>query len=248
MTLLDKLTNEKIVTEKLPLADLLDNSFYYPSSHIDGGVVKYYSKHIQSFIYCDYSIGEESLLHELHNFSGYNIIGHRSVRKDELIPNGWNVQLPPKFDFKKYSANKNIIKTPFAHWAIYERDGNLDDNHGAKRFSLIYVGGEGVATYQAIYWSNLKSAKAIAIIQPGHGFGNNWTDFTDINGAFNWVTMNNRHGSPEIIFYGGIGGDDNNYENLNWSGFIKTDTIKPYYSRKGTNEPYGKVTIWKRKQ
>ncbi len=36
-----------------------------------------------------------------------------------------------------------------------------------------------VATHQALFWTNRKSAKALAIIQPGAGFGLKWTDFRD---------------------------------------------------------------------
>ncbi len=129
---------------------------------------------------------------------------------------------------------------------MYERKPAFDDRHGAKKFSLIYIGGEGVATYQALYWSNKKYPKALAIIQPGTGFGLNWTDFTKESKELAWVVLNNKYGVPEIILYGGIG---TNYMDFSWSGYQYIRTINPYYSSyylPPSQKPYGEVTIWKR--
>jgi hypothetical protein len=224
----------------LPLNELLDNSFYYPSSHFDGGVIKYYSKEIQSFIYCDYGVGKNNLLNELDTFYGYNIVGSRPVKKEELIPSGWKMEIPPNIDMQRYYMHKNFIKSPFAYWAVYERKPEFDKNHGRKRFSLLYIGGEGVATYQALYWANKKSAKALAIIKPGHGFGGNWANFERQDGPLGWVVLNNKSGQPDIIFYLG--------DNLDWEGFKLIETISPYYFGADNDHepPSGEVTIWKR--
>lgn len=149
------------------------------------------------------------------------------------------MQEPPNFDIKSYYQHKDAFKKPFGHWAIFERLENFDANHGPKRFSLIYIGGEGVATYQALYWSNKITAKALAIIHTGTGFGRNWTDFRSRNGALAWVVMNNLFGTPDTIFYGG---SRNDYDDFNWNEFQFERTIRPYYS--GTQT--GKVTIWKK--
>ena len=52
-------------------------------------------------------------------------------------------------------------------------------------------------------WANKKLAKALAIIQPGHGFRGNWADFTSQDDPLAWVVLNNKFGKPDIIFYGG---------------------------------------------
>lgn len=240
MNKIDNLTEDEILNGHFPLEDLLKNSFYYPSSGFDGGIVKFFAKELQSFIFCDYATGEEELLRQLNTFRGYRILGNRSLRQDELVPNGWTMQAPPSINSQQYYKYKSVFKKPFAHWAVYERMNNFSETHGPNRFSLIYIGGEGVATYQALYWSNKISAKALAIIQPGTGFGLNWTDFRSSNGALAWVVMNNEFGKPETIFYGGIG---NGYNDFNWDEYELTNTIRPYYSRQ---QP-GEVTIWTRK-
>ena len=242
---INSLTQERIINEKLPINELLTNSLYYPSCGFDGGVVKYFSEEIQTFIYCDYAADQENLLQQINTFTGYHIMGQRNVKKHELVPNNWNPVIPPNVDKSDYLKYQDSFKTPFAHWVVYERDEDRIASYGAKRFSLLYIGGEGVATYQALYWSNHSFAKAIAIIQPGTGFGLNWTDFRRQDSPFGWVVLNNQYGVPDTIIYGGYG---NNYGNLNWNGYKKNKTIQPYYSGRETNEdPFGEITVWKKK-
>jgi len=246
MTKIDNLTKEEVISGKLPLMGLLEHSFYYPSCGFDGGIIKYYSKHIQSFIYSDYATGEDEFINQLDTFYGYQLLGHRSVQKEELIPQGWQMKIPPHFNIREYYKYKDAFKKPFAHWAVYDRLEKFDDNHGPKKFSLLYIGGEGVATYQALYWANKKTAKVLAIIQPGTGFGLNWTDFRDRNSALAWVIMNNLYGTPDTIFYGGIG---DGYDDFNWKEYQFEEKIRPYYGGKVSDkhEPSGEVTVWKRK-
>ena len=196
--LLHTLTPASIQTGPLPLAQLLENSLYYPSSHFDGAVVKAYAKDFSSFIYCDYGVTEEELLEQLQTFRGYDVLAHRAVKKEELVPNGWEPQLPRHLlaDYGKYP---DYIKVSFAHWAVYERKPEYKDMHGPVRFNLLYIGGEGVATYQALYWSNRTTAKAVAIVRPGMGFGHNWTSFLDGNKALGYVVTKNPHGQPDFI-------------------------------------------------
>lgn len=49
---------------------------------------------------------------------------------------------------------------------------------------------------------------AVAVIQPGHGFGWNWTDFTDSQAVLARVVMGNPAGVPDYYVYGGRGARD----------------------------------------
>jgi hypothetical protein len=242
MTKIDSLTKEEIINGQLPLIELLDNSFYYPSCGFDGGIVKHYSKHIQSFIYCDYLIKENDLIEQLDTFYGYRILGHRTVKKEELTPRGWLMRPPPHFDITQYKIFKDDSIKPFVHWTVYERLENFNKDHGPEKLSILFIGGEGIAKYQVLYWANKMSAKALAIIQPS---GCNWTDFRDKNGALAWVILNNRYGIPDTIFYGGWG---NGYDNFNWNEYQFENRIRPYYGGRASDKQnsYGEVTIWKR--
>lgn len=236
MNWLAELTQEKIEKGPLPLKELLESSLYYPSAGFDGGVIKdcntIGSEHqITSFIYCDYAVGEQAVMDQRDSFLGYACMGSRRVSLNELVPQTWFPTSPPKFNRNEYTQYKDTW-SPFVQWTVYERLPSKDRSYGPDRFSLLYVGGEGVATYQALYWSNKQCPKALAIIQPGHAFGNNWTDFTEQSGPLHWVVTNNPAGVPPIIYYGGAEVD---YTDFPWREYIAQRKISPYYyERQGT--------------
>lgn len=62
---LTQLTPDQITNDPVPIQELLKNSLYYPSAGFDGGVVKFFSKEVQSFIYCDYGFHEKEFLAEM---------------------------------------------------------------------------------------------------------------------------------------------------------------------------------------
>lgn len=84
--------------------------------------------------------------------------------------------------------------------------------HGPVRFSLLFIGGEGVATYQALYWSNKTTAKAVAIIHPGTGSGFNWTNFLDGEKALGYTVTKNPYGQPDSMI-------SHSRELLHWHGY-----------------------------
>lgn len=241
MELINKITKQQFEKD-LPIKALLENSLYYPACGFDGGVVKHFSKEVQSFIYCDYATGEEKLNDARNNFYGYKVLFERNVREDELTPNGWTPVRHPEIRREEYLKHVEQFKKPFCKWSIYERENEFNEEHGPKRFSVLYVGGEGVATYNALYYSNQTTAKILAIIQPGTGWGLNWTDFRKSNGVLAYVVLNNPFGSPDKILYGGCG---KGYDDLNWERYSKIDTIKKYYYSKDSFDS-GEVTVWKK--
>jgi len=230
MNQFNDITKQQIEKGPFPLKQILANSLFYPASSFDGGVIKDCNKnstslHIYSFIYCDYAPGKEAFLNEQNSLKGYHVLGGRNVKLSELIPNGWEQKLPPDFNYNTYQKYKNNWK-PFAYWTIYERDETKNEEHGPMRFSLLYIGGEAVATYQALYVSNKTKAKGLAIIQPGTGFGGNWTNFAQQDKALAWVIQDNPVGKPDIIYYGGMGAY---YDDFGWEGYNEFRKIKPYY-------------------
>lgn len=234
---LENISKESIKKGKLPIDEILQDSLYYPASGFDGGVVKFCGKKVQSYVYCDYAAGESALLEEMDSFRGYRVLGRRSIQQQELVPNGWTMQLPPGISRSKYLEHHDVFRKPFGHWIVYEQLETFDADHGPDRLSLLYIGGEGVATYQTLYWSNRKTAKMVAIIQPGTGFGFNWTDFRKQDGPLGWVVLNNLYGKPETILHGGHG---TGYDDLGWNGYVLKETIHNYYG------DHGEVTVWER--
>lgn len=241
MNYLDNLTADKITNDNLPLTEILANSYYYPACAFDGQLVKHAPNDVVNFVYCDYAKDEVALLRNLqnHRFNGYSILGQRSIKQEELVPNGWQPQLPPNFSTTAYAEIRNNARTPFAKWLVFQRQAGFDDTHGPMKFSLLYVGGEGVATYQALYWTNQIVPKAVAIIQ-AHGFAGNWTDFIDTDGHLFWVLHNNPSGVTNMIYYGGVG---NGYRNeFRWPYYEFGYLINSYYQ-----DNTGEATVWRRK-
>ena len=88
---------------------------------------------------------------------------------------------------------------------MFDRKRDFSEDHGPTRFSLLYLCADGVAAFQALYIANSATPKAIAVIQPGHGFGGNWTDYTNPDRLFAKSVFQNPNGQPELLLYGGIG-------------------------------------------
>lgn len=209
---LARLNADQMNREVLPLREMLDGSLYYPSSLFDGDPVKYLAGNVFSFIYVDYGVNEKQLMSELseNSFVGYHVLGLRDVKKEELIPRGWRPSMPLTDDGNPPPGP--VHGRPFATWIVMERDSGRAASHGPERFSLLYLCGDGAATYQALYQSNKCVPKVLAIIQSGEGFGGNWTDFREPNGILARSVLENPAGAPDYMLYGGIGDQSHYFE------------------------------------
>ena len=204
-----------------PLDGILRDSLYYPSSGFDGDPVRHLAGNVLSFVYVDYGESREDLDDELMNrgFTGYDVIATRDVTKEELIPHGWSPSPPSPADGHP-SRYRDWIKEPFCSWIILERTREMPVHHGPRRFSLLYLCADGVAAFQALYVANGRFPAFVAIIQPGHGFGGNWTDFTDPEAIFARSVLQNPAGKPEFLLYGGYG-EQGIYQPACWPSYPK---------------------------
>ena len=207
----------------IPMPDVLRHCVYYPSAGVDGYPVKYLGRYFQSFVYVDYGVGEQFVLNDLPNFRGYDLILNRQVCQDELVPRGWQ---PPKLRREDGDPTRNAgrILPPFAIWAVYDRKPEVCPEHGPQRFSLLYIGGEGAATFHALFYSHRVSPAVVALIQPGTGFGGNWTDFENPNRVFARLVRENPAGMPDHLLYGGWG-DGGGYISAPWPEYRTTGLI-----------------------
>jgi len=223
------LTVNKIQNGPFPLKAILQGSLYYPACDIDGELIRYCNMnfdrlHICSYVYADYAVGQERLMANLDSFLGYHLISTRELSPTDVcadrgfpMPKGINPE-----EYRRYQDQWQA----FGQWAIYERDEDYDGYHGPECFSLLYLGAEGVATYAGLYLNNDITPKGMAIIQPGHAFGFNWTNFTDPNGPFT-KTIKMGRSMPEYLFYGGNG--LHGYNQLPWPGYEQIDRKEHYY-------------------
>ena len=240
------LTQEDVLNGDLPLDEILQNSLYYPSSWFDGGVVKYCNenfrdKDINSFVYCDYAPEEDDLVGRVEGgFRGYHVFAHRTVvateiGAEELLP--IDFEMNPEEERLFYETFHPAPQNGYCHWFVMERDEEFGEDHGPQRFSLLYVRGEGVATYVGLYLNRNVSPRVVAIIQPGHGFGGNWTNFEDTDSCLYRLMKASGAGMPEYIFNGGIG---NSYADLGWPEYEFVEQISGYYY-----PGYGSMAIYR---
>ena len=227
---------ENLLTTELPLRMMLENSSYYPACAEDGGVMRYLNRMkpelgIISHIMVDYHEDRTHLLAALPSIRGYHVHSHRPLAKEELIPNGWQCPVLTAEELRKMEGSLCFMKEPFAEWVLLERDADMDAAHGPERMSLIYICGDGAATYHALYCTQQIAPTLVAIIQPGHGFGFNYTNFFDPHALFHRIVAQNPAGMPQWLVFGPFPEEP-------WPGYCHADTINHYYPKGGTCEVY----------
>ena len=185
---------------QLPIADILHGSVFYPASGLDGRPVKYLGGFSHSFVYADCNVPLERLTENLQTFKGYRVFCSRSVKKEELCFNPFQPILPNSSDGDPKDLHIEKDFSPYALWTVYERLPEFDEVHGPERFSLLFVGGEGAATFQALYYSNQCAPSAIVLIKCD-AFTGNWTQFFDPTRVFARSVIQNPHGTPKYLFF-----------------------------------------------
>ncbi|MGN1215563.1 MAG: hypothetical protein ACI4TJ_04870, partial [Candidatus Cryptobacteroides sp.] len=81
------------------------------------------------------------------------------------------------------------------------RDEGIDEDRGPKRFSLMYICGDGAATYAALYSEKKIAPTVLAIIHPGTGWGGNYTDFFNPEKILRKIIDSGK--KRPLLFYGG---------------------------------------------
>ena len=210
--------NEERFNADFPIVDALQDSLYYPSSGFDGVPVQRLGNSIHSFVYVDYFYTLPELQETVaqHGFKGYTPIFQRPVALNELLPKGKTLG-------QVAEEAQRIVRTksrrmPLDGWVIFEREQDMPESHGPLRFSFLYLCAEGTAAYFGLYNVHGLCPRALAIIQPGTGFGGNWTDFRDEKDVLGQVVLANKAGTPEILLYGGMGVDYSMHHSC-WSNY-----------------------------
>jgi hypothetical protein len=185
--------------EPLPIGEILDGSVFYPASGMDGRPVKYLGGFSHSFGYADCNVTCDALKRDIDTFKGYRIRCLRAVKKEELCFKPFRPVLPQSNDGNPRRLHVCPGFVPYALWAIYERHPHFDEVHGPQRFSLLFVGGEGAAAFQALYYSNQCTPSCITLSRCD-AFTDNWTAFFNPTRILARSVMQNPHGTPEYIF------------------------------------------------
>ncbi len=197
---------------EFPLKDVLRDLLYYPASGTDGDPVQELPRldevgGINSFIYADYAVGEKEVRRQLldpeDGFKGYRVVFTKSLPETALAPQGWlTLRIghrdgdPTRYEY--------AFKLSFILWVVLERDGSPvhRETWGPERFSFLFLGKDGVETYQNIFIQNHCCPKILAVIQPGFAFGHNRTDFRDQRCVLLRTLCQNPAGLPKFLLEG----------------------------------------------
>lgn len=150
----------------------------YPGCGTDGQPVRFFAtRHAaHCFVYADYGIAREGMEHELSDagrpFLGYRGIGRLDLTPRDLTPDGWRPHLSPQRALPEFVT----LQQPYAFLQVLERTPDRADAHGPTRLAILFLGAEGVATYDALFCQD-RGAPPFAIVLQDNGFGGNWTKF-----------------------------------------------------------------------
>ncbi len=198
------------------IKDILSDSVYYPASGIDAKDIELLSENFCSFIHTDYSIPKDivkAAMSSHFEHIGYDLIGIKNISKAELIPKGKQTQYSPIKDFEKERLSNISISDKFygnnlkfyALWSVYELNPQKTNitKRKAKRFSLLHIGGEACSIFDATYINNKINPSSVVIINPGGGYGDNWTKFENPDFRFyqniKFNAENNKAKMPSFI-------------------------------------------------
>lgn len=222
----------------LPLGALLPGSLFYPAAGLDGNPVEALGGPIVSFVYADYGKSPDDLEQALAEapFAGYST---RFVRRvdDEL-------DLPRSPLGRRPTGVIAHAVEPWAAWAVFDRRPERGDEHGPAAFSLLYVGLEGVAAFERLYVTHGAAPRAVAVLQPGKGFGGNWTDFRRSDGPLARAVMGHPAGVP-VWLLGDFEAGSPAAEQPVWDGFptlLRVGEFRSVYGTAGRR----RLAVWGR--
>jgi hypothetical protein len=155
---------------------------FYPGSGFDGQPVEMFgSTHsAHCFVYADYGVQEGEIRKQLndpkHGFRGYETFRRIELTERDLVPNGWIAHITAGEGRKSGTGFASIKDQPYGLLEILERTAGFDEAYGAKRLAIMFLGADGVATFDALFCQK-RSSPPIAIVLQDHGFGGNYTKF-----------------------------------------------------------------------
>ena len=167
-------------TEGFRIEDFFrSRTVFYPGSGTDGHPVKLFNSTCSAhcFIYADYLLSEDRIKEELESkengFLGYHIIFEIRLPLSQVSYTGKVCHLT------RNTLDKSKIfhpVNPYAFVTIMERDKYIDDIHGAERIAILFLGMDGISSFDIIYCQK-GSHSPFAVFLQDHGYGANYTTF-----------------------------------------------------------------------
>ena len=196
---------------------------FYPGSGSDGQPVQLFgSTHsAHCFVYADYGLTEEQIDNELQNegFWGYGKLCRVAIAENQLTPGGWVSHLMPGEIPKILGGIASDRAQQFGFLEILEREDGFDHTHGAERLAILFLGADGVATFDALFCQQ-DSQAPFAVVLQDHGFGGNYTEFGR-GGLLDEVSRRSNC-LPQYLLYA-------TGSTVPWEGYDRVEGLQPVF-------------------
>ena len=190
--------------ERFPQREFFDSRIvYYPGSAHDGHPLKIFGKAhaAQCFVFADYGLPStsfsEALRDSAHQEYPRGYLPHHVVdlKENDLLPNGWKQHVHPSMAPTEL-AQRHPPGGGFGVFAVLQRAPSMGDSHGPERIAILVIGGDGIATFDALFCQQDSKAPYAVVIQD-HGFSGNWAPFGTKNSPLWYLARD--HAMPKWL-------------------------------------------------
>lgn len=191
---------------------------FYPGSGDDGNPVKNFTHMVHIFLYVDYGLTRNDLERELADsgFLGYHLLDSIDFHESDLIPDGWM----PHIHLAEHKPTPFSENTKaYCFMKIFERDSDRDDSHGSSRFAVIFIGADGIASYDALFCNGYGINPPFILVLQDHGFGGNYDRF-GAGGLLEKIAMRT-HVFPEYLLVA--------RNTKPWGGYEQIPSMQPVF-------------------
>ena len=155
---------------------------YYPGSGSDGQPVRLCSRAhaAHAFVYVDSGVSMPEIRDRVRGvgdpgFRGYQVEHDEEVEESVLRPDGWTPHVEPSE--LKAGADRFADVRPFGLYVVFRRDEDHDAAHGPERFAMLFIGGDGHATYDALYCQPDGTPSPFLVVVQDHAWGGDYDRF-----------------------------------------------------------------------
>jgi hypothetical protein len=210
---------------------------FYPGSGADGSPIAFFNQRheIHCAVYADYGIPLSELKAMLEDpvnrFRGYEMIVQQKLQERDWVPTGWQ----PREDIRARSNTSRHLQgalEPFGYFVVFQRQADFGPEHGAERFALLFLGADGIATYDALWCQAERPDPPQIVVIQDHGSGMNYDRFGN-RGLLHKIASEAR-ALPRHLFVAG--------NSKPWDGYVVND---PEISSRGGMHGHLRV-LWTR--